>query len=491
MKTNILLWLLFLRVPAVLCAAEPARPPNIVLILTDDMGYGDIGIYNPEASVRTPHLDQMAEQGAVFTDFYMASSICSPSRAALFTGKYPTRVGVPEVVGPNAERFLGERLGKGMPQGVVTVAEVLKARGYATALIGKWHLGHEEGFQPLDQGFDTFFGIPYSNDMGIVADARLSEAIHLRNAATVERIRAGAYAREKTNPSGRPYVSPEQYFTPLMEGRYVVEFPADQRAFTRRFTDETIRFMERNSEQPFFVVLSHPMPHVPLAASSAFIGRSDSGPYGDVIEELDAETGRLLDAIEAMGLTENTLVIFTSDNGPWKMPPGFGGTSEPLRGYKFLTHEGGHRVPMLLRWPGTIPAGTVVTELATALDFFPTFARMADAEIPTELDLDGFDFMPLLSGDPDVKSAYDAFFYLRGWQVQAVRRGDWKLQLASGGSEYRLVIPPDDPGALYDLRADKTESVNLIGEHPAIAEELRRLITDYQQQVDRDRTVWE
>jgi len=491
MKLNLILSILFLRLATVLFAAPPVRPPNLVLILTDDMGYGDIGIYNPETAIRTPRLDQMGRKGAVFKDFYMASSICSPARAAILTGKYPTRVGVPEVVGPNAERFLGERLGKGMPQEAVTVAEVLQDQGYATALIGKWHLGHEEGFQPLDQGFDWFLGIPYSNDMGIVADARLSEAVHLRNAVTVERIRAGVYFRGTTNPSGRPYVSPEHYFTPLIENRHVIEFPADQRAFTRRFTDETIRFMERNEDRPFFVMLSHPMPHVPLAASPAFIGRSDAGPYGDVIEELDAETGRLLDAIDAMGLAENTLVIFTSDNGPWRMPTGFGGTSEPLSGYKFHTHEGGHRVPMLVRWPGTVPEGTVITELATAMDFFPTFARMADAEIPADLDLDGHDFLPLLSGNPDVKSAYDAFFYIRGWEVQAVRRGDWKLQLASGGSEYRLVIPPDDPGALYNLREDQTESVNLIEAHPDIAGELRKLISDFQVQVDHDRTVFE
>lgn len=463
--------------------------PNIVLVFMDDQGYGDLGVYGAEG-FDTPNLDKMAEEGVRFTDFYAASSICSPSRAALLTGKYPTRVGVPEVIGPNAERFMSERLAKGLPQEALTIAELLKTQGYATALIGKWHLGHEEGFQPIDQGFDYFLGIPYSNDMPIMPDARLSAAVHLRHGATVEKIRANAYHRDVTNPSGKPYVAPERYFTPLMEGRHVVEFPVDQRGMTRRFTDAAISFMERTRNQPFFLYLAHPMPHVPMAPSYHYIGRSRGGAYGDVMEEVDTETGRLLDALKALGLEENTLVIFTSDNGPWKMPAGFGGSAGPLRGYKFLTHEGGHRVPMLARWPGQIPAGSVISEVATMMDFFPTFAGLAEVEVPESLHLDGFDLWPLLTGAEGASSAYEDFFYLRGWEVQAVRRGPWKLQLAGGGSDFRLVIDPEAPGKLYNLAEDIGESEDVSAAHPAIAAELRKRIEAFQEVTDRDAERW-
>lgn len=455
----------------------------------DDQGYGDVGVYGAK-DFETPNLDRMAAEGVRFTDFYAASSICSPSRASLLTGQYPTRAGVPEVVGPNAERFLGERLARGLPQEALTIAELLKQNGYATALIGKWHLGHEEGFQPLDQGFDYFFGLPYSNDMHIVHDAKLSQAIHLRNGVTVEKIRAGAYDREKTNPAGKPYVAPDRYFTPLIEGRHVIEFPADQRSLTRRFTDEAIRFMETQQGSPFFLYLAHVMPHVPLAPSADFIGRSNGGAYGDVIEEVDAEIGRLLAALDALKLADNTLVIFTSDNGPWKLPAGFGGSAEPFQGYKFLTHEGGHRVPMIARWPGQIPPDTVVSELATTMDFFPTFAELAGIELPPDLILDGYNLWPLLTGADGATSAYDQFFYIRGWEVQAVRRSQWKLQLAGGGSDYRLVIEPGDPGRLYNLSSDPAETEDLLHQHTDIATDLRNRIEAFQQQVDADAERW-
>lgn len=464
--------------------------PNIVLVFMDDQGYGDVGVYGAEG-FETPNLDKMAAEGVRFTDFYAASSVCSPSRAALLTGQYPTRVGVPEVVGPGAERYLGERLAKGLPQEALTIAELLKDRGYTTALVGKWHLGHEEGFQPVDQGFDYFYGMPYSNDMAIVPDARLSQAVHLRHGATIEKIRAGAYHRDETNPAGKPYVSPERYFSPLMEGRHVIEFPADQRTLTRRYTDEAIRFMERAGEQPFFLYLAHTMPHVPLAPSSDYIGRSQGGAYGDVMEEVDAETGRLLDALKALDLEANTLVIFTSDNGPWgQLPTGFAGSAEPLRGYKFLTHEGGQRVPMIARWPGRIPPGEVVSELATTMDFFPTFAGFAGAEIPPDLNVDGHDIWPLLSGVNGAASHYEQFFYIRGVQVQAVRRGPWKLQLANGGHDYRQAIEPGDPGKLYNLDEDIAETEDLIAEQPDIAADLRERIEAFQQVVDRDDERW-
>lgn len=455
----------------------------------DDQGYGDVGVYGAK-DFETPNLDRMATEGVRFTDFYAASSICSPSRASLLTGQYPTRAGVPEVVGPNAECFLGERLARGLPQEALTIAELLKQNGYATALIGKWHLGHEEGFQPLDQGFDYFFGLPYSNDMHIVHDAKLSQAIHLRNGVTVEKIRAGAYDREKTNPAGKPYVAPDRYFTPLIEGRHVIEFPADQRSLTRRFTDEAIRFMETQQGSPFFLYLAHVMPHVPLAPSADFIGRSNGGAYGDVIEEVDAEIGRLLAALDALKWADNTLVIFTSDNGPWKLPAGFGGSAEPFQGYKFLTHEGGHRVPMIARWPGQIPPDTVVSELATTMDFFPTFAELAGIELPPDLILDGYNLWPLLTGADGATSAYDQFFYIRGWEVQAVRRSQWKLQLAGGGSDYRLVIEPGDPGRLYNLSSDPAETEDLLHQHTDIAADLRNRIEAFQQQVDADAERW-
>ncbi len=477
-----------LRLTAALCLwGAPALQArvNFILIYMDDLGYGDVGVYGAQG-FETPNLDRMAAEGVRFTDFYSANTVCSPSRAALLSGKYPTRVQVPEVIGPGSEKYLGEVLARGLPRETLTLAELLKTRGYATALVGKWHLGHQPGFLPTDQGFDSFFGIPYSNDMAIDPAARLSQTLRLRHGATIEKIRAGFYARDKTNPSGKPYVSPERYFTPLMENELVVEFPADQRSLTRRYTDRAIRFIEENRDRPFFLYLAHTMPHVPLAPSSAYIGRSQGGAYGDVMEEVDAEIGRLLDALKAMDLEGETLVVFTSDNGPWDLPKGFGGSAGPLKGFKFQTHEGGQRVPMIVWGPGRIPAGREIGVLTSMLDLFPTFASMAEAPLPEGLALDGHDLRPLLSGE-ETESPYEAFYYIRGWQVQAVRRGPWKLQLALGGHAYRQAIEEGSEGALYHLEEDPGETRDVREAHPEVARDLRHLIGEFQREVDQQR----
>jgi len=312
---------------------ENNRPPNIVLIFTDDQGYADIGCFGA-TEFSTPYLDRMAVQGTRFTSFYVAASVCSPSRAALLTGRYPPRAGLTDVLFPRHDR--------GLPRSEVTIADMLKQRGYATACFGKWHLGHKERFLPTRRGFDEYFGIPYSNDMAIDPDMPLADEVTFRRGATAEDFRSG-------NRKGG--------WVPLYRDEEVIEYPADQSTLTQRYTREAVRFIRENRDNPFFLYLPHTMPHVPLGASEKFRGSSGSGLYGDVMQELDWSTGRILEALQRHGLDENTLVIYTSDNGPWLSKGDAGGSAEPLRGGKFTTWEGGFRMPCIMRWPGTMPAG--------------------------------------------------------------------------------------------------------------------------------------
>ncbi len=364
--------------------AAPAKP-NVILIVTDDQGYADVGCYGGEG-VETPNLDRLAAQGARFTDYYAANSVCSPSRASILTGRYATRCGVPEVLGPGAGKYLkGFQLG--LPPGETTIAELLKEAGYATACIGKWHLGHEERYLPTRQGFDEFFGQPYSNDMPIdPLHANLAEDIKLNGGATRGSIQAGDHAKEKTCPSGQPTDNPEEFHTPLMIGDEVVEFPVDQETLTERYTDEAIAFMDRSAGKPFFIYLAHTMPHVPLAATEAFRSGKPRAGYADTIKELDHNIGRLLDHLEKTGSANNTLVMFTSDNGPLGQSPAFGGSARPLKGFKFQTHEGGQRVPFIVRWPSVVPAGEVISQVTSALDILPTVAAATGIAVPKNID---------------------------------------------------------------------------------------------------------
>ncbi|MHC4403528.1 MAG: sulfatase family protein [Planctomycetota bacterium] len=431
-----------LRAPAGLADERP----NFVLIFTDDQGYQDLGCFG-SPDIRTPNLDRMAEEGMKFTDFYVAAPVCSASRAALLTGCYCARVSVTGVFFPR------HRVGLNPEE--ITVAEVLKAKGYATCCIGKWHLGHVAPFLPTSQGFDSYFGVPYSNDMTIDPAMKLADDVRLRENMTAERIRS-----EK----------PTRNWVPLLRGEEVVEYPADQATLTKRYTEEATGFIQRNKDRPFFLYLPHTMPHIPLFASDAFRGKSKRGLYGDVIEEIDASVGEIMTTIRQLDLSERTLVIFTSDNGPWLSMGTAGGSALPLRDGKFTVYEGGMRVPFIAWWPGTVPAGATCRELAASIDVLPTLARLAGAQVPDDRAIDGKDISPLLKGESGAKSPHAAY-YFRG---KAVRSGHWKLHPA--GRVKRGNETEEIPAQLYDLKSDVAESKNLAAEHPEVVDRLTKLL---------------
>jgi arylsulfatase A len=419
-----------------ICAGN--RPPNIILIMTDDQGYQDLGCYG-SPSIKTPFLDQLARDGMRFTDFYAGNSVCSPSRAALLTGCYPTRVNIPGVLFP--------RDSIGLHPDEVTLADLLQSVGYATACIGKWHLGHHPSFLPTRQGFDHYLGIPYSNDMTIDPKAQLAQTVRWREGMTRERMLSQA---------------PKKNWVPLMRDEEVIEYPCDQTTLTQRYTREAIAFMQANRQRPFFLYLPHTMPHIPLAASPRFRGRSAGGFYGDTIEELDAGVGLILSELKRLDLEEDTLVIYTSDNGPWNLKNGHGGSALPLRGFKFQTYEGGMRVPCLMRWPGVIPAGSTCSQIVASLDLFPTLAGLAGASLPRDRTLDGVNVLDLLKGGVVAGDGVprDHFFYYRGRQLEAMRRGPWKLRL-------------HQEVELYNLEDDLAESINLAERYPDRVEAMR------------------
>ena len=424
-------------------ARERAGQPNFVVIFTDDQGYSDLGCFGSR-NIKTPRVDRMAEEGMKFTDFYVAAPVCTPSRAALMTGCYPRRVGLGGCyLGPNdtAAPVLAPGSTTGLNPSEVTIAELLKGRGYATACIGKWHLGHLPPFLPRRHGFDYYYGIPYSNDMN-------------------------------------PCV--------LMRNEEVIEDPAVQATLTERYTDEAVRSIREKKDGPFFLYLPHTMPHTPLHVSERFAGVSKAGLYGDVIECLDWSTGRILDTLKELGLDDNTLVVFTSDNGPWLFQKAHGGCAEPLRAGKGTTYEGGMRVPCVMRWPGKISAGAVCSELATTMDLLPALARLAGAEPPSDRIIDGKDIWPLMAGQTEAKSPTKAFYYYFMDSLQAVRSGQWKLMIERTRKlefPFRQALKhdvdrPDEvvPEALYNLKTDVGEQHNVIEQYPEIAERLRGLM---------------
>jgi len=442
-------------------AAAKRRLPNFVVIFTDDQGYQDVGCFG-SPKIKTPHLDQMAAEGRKFTDFYVAASVCSPSRAALLTGCYPPRVSIPGVLFPRSNTGLSDK--------EVTLAELLKARGYATACIGKWHLGFQQKFLPTRHGFDSYYGIPYSNDMWLGPGMDFAEDAKLPKGATIEELQKGPRQRNAV---------------PLMRDEKVVEYPADQATLTKRYTEEAVRFITANKDRPFFLYLPHTMPHIPLFASKDFKGKSARGLYGDVIEEIDWSTGQILDALEKLGIDGDTCVIFTSDNGPWLGKKAHGGCALPLRDGKFTVYEGGMREPCIMRWPGRIPAGTVCSEIATTMDLLPTFAKLASAEPPRDRVIDGRDIWPLMAGQPGAKTPHEAFFYFRGNGLQAVRSGDWKLHLGRtvGRGDKRRQVP----GRLYNLREDIGETTDVAAQHPDIVQRLAALAKRMSEDIKQNR----
>ncbi len=417
------------------------RKPNIVLIFTDDQGYQDLGCYG-SPDIRTPHIDRLATEGLRFTDFYVAASVCSPSRAALLTGCYAPRVGISRVLFPRDEI--------GLNPDETTIADILREQGYATACIGKWHLGHQPEFLPTRHGFDSYFGIPYSNDMD-----------------------------GSTDEDGVRHFN-----VPLMRDEEIVERPAVQATLTRRYTDEAVRFIRASGDKPFFLYLPHTMPHIPLHASEEFDGRSERGAYGDVIEEIDASVGRIMDTLVELALDDDTLVIFTSDNGPWLSKKEDSGTALPLRDGKFSAYEGGMRVPCVMRWPGVIPPNSTCSQPASTIDLLPTLAGVAGASPPEDVLIDGRDILPLISGKSDT-APHDAIYYYRGERLAAVRDGDWKLHLAwtrRPNSDEPEPVPPE----LYDLRADVAESRNVAMGRPDIVERLAGIAATFDTSLKAD-----
>lgn len=410
-----------------------AAPPNIILIFCDDLGYGDLGCYGSTKN-RTPHIDSLARDGRKFSQFYSSSPVCTPSRASLLTGCYPRRVGMHEDF--TGHWVLIPRSRRGLHPDEVTVAEALKAKGYATACIGKWHLGDQPEHLPTKHGFDHYYGIPYSNDM-------------------------------QSKGRGDPPL-------PLVRQEAVIEAPADQATLTERYTKEAVRFIEANREKPFFLYLPHTFPHLPLFASPRFHGKSANGRYGDSVEEIDWSTGELLKTLEHHGLSQNTIVIFTSDNGSNGRN---GGSNKPLAGAKGGTMEGGMRVPMLIRWPKMIPAGSSCDALCSTMDFLPTFCALVGAALPTR-PLDGHNILPLLTAEK-ATSPYDAFYYYRRRQLQAVRWGDWKLHLDLPKTYPRWTsakqIGKARPGKLVNLKDDLQEETDLSQQHPEIVKRLQAL----------------
>ncbi len=428
--------------PAFSAEKTDVKQPNIIIIFTDDQGYQDIGCFGSPL-IKTPNLDRMAEQGMRLTNFYSANSVCSPSRAALMTGCYPTRVNIPSVLFPRNTNGLNPK--------EITIADMLKKQGYATACVGKWHLGHLPEFLPTRQGFDRYLGIPYSNDMTIDPKANIAENCLFREGMTLDEAKTG---------------KPRRNWVPLMRNEEVVEYPVDQTTLTKRYTEEAIEFITANRDKPFFLYLPHTMPHIPLFASKDFLGRSERGLYGDTIEEIDWSTGEVLKTLKSLGIDEKTFVVYTSDNGPWKLSNGRGGCALPLRGFKFQTYEGGMREPTIMRWPGQIPAGSVCDEIAATIDLLPTIARLTGAEVPDDRVIDGKDIWPLLSGRKDAKTPHDAYFYYRGTKLEAVRVENWKLRRTK---EIEL----------FDLDKDISETTNLAEANPEVVQRLLGVMDEF------------
>ena len=423
--------------------APASQPPNVVLVYADDLGYADIGRFSSRtgaAPPQTPHLDRMAAEGLTLTDFYVAQAVCSASRAALLTGRYPNRVGITGALNHTAKH--------GIHPDERTIAEVLRKRGYATAIYGKWHLGHQPAFLPAQHGFDEYFGLPYSNDMW-------------------------------------PHHPQQKNFypdLPLFEGTEVKALDPDQSQLTTWYTERAVSFIERHRERPFFLYVPHTMPHVPLFVSEKYKGKTPGGLYGDVIAEIDWSVGQILDALRRTGVDGRTLVIFTSDNGPWLSYGDHAGSPGPFREGKGTTFEGGVRVPFIARWPGRIAAGRTAHLPAMTIDILPTVAALAGAGLDGGPPIDGQDASGLLTGQGPVPAADRVLLFYWGTELHALRSGRWKLHLphpyqsleaAGTGGQPGKYVRRQLPLSLFDLERDPGEGSDVSGGHPDV---VRRLL---------------
>ena len=439
--------------------------PNIILILMDDLGYGDLSCYGA-LDIRTPHLDQLANEGIRFTNYLSAQAVCSASRAALLTGCYSNRVGISGALFPNA--------GVGLAQSEVTIAEMMKQKKYATAIFGKWHLGDAVEFLPLQQGFDEYLGIPYSNDMWPME-----------------------YDGTPAKETNYKYTLP---ILPLIKNNEKIgeiKTLEDQSTLTGLYTDAAISFIKRNKNKPFFLYLPHSMPHVPINASKKFRGKSKQGLYGDVIQEVDDAVGRIMRTLKQQGIDKNTIVIFTSDNGPWFNYGNHAGNAGGFREAKGTTFEGGHRVPFIVRWQGSIKGGQVCNQLVSAIDILPTFATLCKLQLPANK-IDGVSLMPILKGDMNASPRKNFLYYYRKNSLEAVRRDNWKLVFEHPSRSYLNQVPGKDgfPGespedilmslALYDLRRDPAETYDVKDQYPDIVIELNKLAEDARKELGDD-----
>lgn len=406
-----------------------AVPPNIVFVFADDMGYGDLGCYGT-TDIETPNIDRIAQNGIKFTEFYSVSPVCSPSRYGLMTGRYPVRDGIQGGV------FFPESW-TGMDTSEVTMAQLLRQQGYATGIIGKWHLGHRQRYLPTQRGFDYYFGIPYSNDMEAV--------VYLRN-------------------------------------NEVVNQDVDQHQNVQTYTEEALQFIDVHQQEPFFLYLPHSMPHVPIYASSEFEGTSERGLYGDVIQEIDASVGQIVAKLQALGLEDNTLIVVTSDNGPWLTMAEHGGSSGMLRSGKQTTFEGGMRVPCVLQWPARVKADRVVDGMHNMMDWFPTFADLSGASVPSDRPIDGEDISAVLLGKGKRQAQDLAYYSQRTAEIGAYRSGDWKLKLPMErpyNGRYGYAGEPAHGLLLFNLKNDPGEENNLAEQQPKKVQELQQKIADF------------
>ena len=435
-------------------AVPAAQPPNIIIIMADDMGYGDLGCYG-HPSIRTPNLDRMAAEGLRFTDFYSGAPLCTPSRAALLTGRLPIRSGM--AGGPGRHVLYPKNPG-GLPSDEITIAKALKTKGYATCAIGKWHLGDLPDYLPTKHGFDSFYGLPYSNDSDWVSQ-------QLRKTESMTQ-----------NPDFH------SFNVPLMRNMEIIERPVDQTTLTKRYTEEAIRFLDRNRKKPFFLYFAHTFPHVPLFASPHFKGKSRRGRYGDAVEELDWSVGEVLKWLRKAKLEKNTLVFFTSDNGPWLQKKWNGGSAGLLRDGKAGTWEGGYRVPAVARWPGRVPVG-VTREIASSLDLFSTCMGLAGVKMPSDRPMDSVDMAPILFKNG--KSSRLVEYYYYGDQLYAVRKGPFKAHFATHDAYSKDEPVKHDPPLLINLPGDPSEQFDVAAEHPEVVAELNKIAEEHRATVTR------
>ncbi len=437
------------------CSNLDKRPDdslNFIIIFTDDQGYGDLSSYG-HPSIKTPNIDQMALEGQKWTQFYAAAPVCTPSRAGLLTGRYPIRNGMSSPV----KAVLFPNSSGGLPQDEITIPEVLKQKNYATGMVGKWHLGHLPEFLPTSQGFDYYYGIPYSNDMNSIGEW-------------------SSYRDSTDNPNYQ--ANTNNYHVPLMENETIIEQPADQNTITRRYTEKAISYITDHQEEPFFLYLAHSLPHIPLFAHADFKGKSKQGLYGDVIEEIDWSVGEILQTLKDLSLDKNTIVIFTSDNGPWLSFQTHGGSAGPLRAGKGTTFEGGQRVPGIFWGPGNIKPG-LINELGSSLDLIHTIAALSGTTIPQDRKMDSYDLSPVLSGTSDIGERKEFFYWSQG-ELFAARMGQWKIHLQQMDPiAYWKKVTLEAP-EIYNLEADISEKYNRAEANPDLVARLLGFAKEHQ-----------